>query len=447
MKCSPSSISSSLGKSHVISEFLIPTFKFHISMSQKRLVILGYDAVSPLGTDLAAQWQRALAGESGVGELTRFSPADDFPVRIAGQVADIDAAPYPFLSPRALALWPSPVFKYAMLVVHRALEKSGVAITPDISPRVAVTFSSAVGGQDAVLNADRRIIDEKKLPPPYANPNSCINMVGGKVSILTGATGPITATITACATGVTSMIVASMLIQQGRADVAICGAVDFALVEPIVAGFYTMNGAYRPKPGQENEPPQRASRPFSIDRRGFVISEGAGAIIVASEEFARAHGLNFQVEIAGWSMTSDAYHFVAPRLETVSRCIADSIDNAGILSHDIDVINAHAASTKVGDQVECQALKSVFGRAIPPVTANKSLIGHAMGASSAIESILAMEAMIEGVVPPTINYTPDPELDMDSVQEDLRQIEQEHVLKNSFGFGGCNACVVFRRLR
>ena len=415
-------------------------------MSLKNTVILGYDAVSPLGTDLETQWQKACAGESGIAELTRFTLADDFPVRIAGQVDDIDTVLYPFLSPRKMALWPSPIFKYAMLVVHRALEKSGVVITPDLSSRVAVTFSSAVGGQDAVLNADRRMVDENKLPPPYANPNSCINMVGGKVSILTKATGPITATITACATGVTSMIVGSMLIQQGMADVAICGAVDFALVEPIVAGFYTMNGAYRPKPGQEDELPQRASRPFSIDRRGFVISEGAGAIIVASEEFARTHGLNFQVEIAGWSMTSDAYHFVAPHLETVSRCIAESIDNAGILSHDIDVINAHAASTKVGDQVEYQALKAVFGQAIPPVTANKSLIGHAMGASSAIESILAMEAMIDGIVPPTINYTPDPELELESVQEVLQHLEQEHVLKNAFGFGGCNACIVFRRV-
>ena len=415
-------------------------------MSSKKAVILGYDAVSPLGTDLRTQWEKACAGTSGIGELTRFPLTDDFPVRIAGQVDDIDTTPYPFLSPRQLALWPSPIFKYALLVVHRALERSGVVITPDLSPRVAVTFSSAVGGQDAVLNADRRMIAEKKLPPPYANPNSCINMVGGKVSILTRATGPISATISACATGVTSLIVGSMLLQQGMADVAICGAVDFALVEPIVAGFYTMNGAYRPKPGQETEPPERASRPFSIDRRGFVISEGAGAIIIASKEFARTHGLNYQIEIAGWGMTSDAHHFVAPHLETVTRCMAESIDNAGILSHDIDVVNAHAASTKVGDQVECQALKAVFGKAIPPVTANKSLIGHAMGASSAIESILAMEGMIGGVVPPTINYTPDPKLPLDSVREDLRQIDQEHVLKNAFGFGGCNACIVFRRV-
>lgn len=415
-------------------------------MSSKKAVIVGYDAVSPLGADLSVQWDRALKGESGIDELTRFALTVDFPVKIAGEVDDIDTDPYPFLSPRSLALWPSPIYKYAMLVVHHALERSGIEITPELSPRVAVTFSSAVGGQDAVLNADRRMIAEKKLPPPYANPNSCINMVGGKISILTRATGPITAVISACATGVTSMIIGAMLLEQGRADVAICGAVDFALVEPIVAGFYTMNGAYSPKPGQEDEPPRRASRPFSIDRRGFVISEGAGAIIIATEEFARTQGLSYQIEIAGWGMTSDAHHFVAPHLETVTRCIAESIDNAGVLSHDIDVVNAHAASTKVGDQVEYRALKAVFGDSVPPVTANKSLIGHAMGASSAIESILAMEGMLGGVVPPTINYTPDPELVLDCVQEGARKLDQEFVLKNAFGFGGCNSCIVFRRV-
>ena len=177
-----------------------------------------------------------------------------------------------------------------------------------------------------------------------------------------------------------------------------------------------------------------------------MISEGAGAIIIATEEFARTQGLSYQIEIAGWGMTSDAHHFVAPHLETVTRCIAESIDNAGVLSHDIDVVNAHAASTKVGDQVEYRALKAVFGDSVPPVTANKSLIGHAMGASSAIESILAMEGMLGGVVPPTINYTPDPELVLDCVQEGARKLDQEFVLKNAFGFGGCNSCIVFRRV-
>jgi len=415
-------------------------------MSSRKPVIVAYDAVSPLGTEMEPQWLKALGGESGIGELTRFKLRNDFPVRIAGQVDEIDTEPYPFLSPRKMALWPSPIFKYALLVVHRALEKSGIEITPELSPRVAITFSSAVGGQDTLINADRRMVAESKLPPPYANPNSCINMVGGQISILTHATGPITSTITACATGVTSMIIGSMLLEQGRADVVLCGAVDFALIEPIVAGFATMGGAYGHKPEKHPAAADKASRPFSIDRRGFVVSEGAGCIIIAAKEFAEAHGLDYRNEIAGWGMTADAYHYVAPNLKTVTRCIAECIDNSGISLHDVDAVNAHAASTKIGDKVEYQALKAVFGENLPPVSANKSMIGHAMGASSAIESIFALEGMLNGMVLPTINYTPDPELILDCVPEGARPLEQEHVLKNAFGFGGCNACIIFRRI-
>lgn len=414
-------------------------------MGSRTAVIIGYDAVSPLGVTLDTQWNRALRGESGIGFLTRFPVSKNFPVQIAGQVDDIDDLPYPFLKPRERAAWRSPIFRYAMLTVQRALERCGLTLSDDISPRTAVTYSSAVGGIDAILDADRRMVAEEKLPHPYTNPNSCINMVGGKISMLTGATGPITATITACATGLTSMIIGSMLLEQKRADVVICGAVDFALVEPIVAGFSTMNGTYYPKEGEENAPPKKASRPFSKDRRGFVLSEGAGAVIIAAKEFAEAHGLGYGVELAGWSMTSDAYHFVAPKFETVKHCITESITHAGISPQDISAVNAHAASTKVGDKVEFDALNAAFKGDIPPVTANKSFLGHAMGASSAVETIFAIKGMLEDLLPPTINYLPDPEIELDCVAEGPRTVRQEYVLKNAFGFGGCNACVVFHR--
>lgn len=237
-------------------------------MGPKKTLILGYDAVSSLGTDLDNQWQRALAGDCGIGNLTRFPLSENFPVRVAGEVAEIDSRPYPFLQPREMAHWTSPIFKYALLVVHRALEKSGIAITKEIGPRIAITFSTAVGGLDAVLQADRLMIKEGKMPHPFTNPNSCINMVGGKVSILTGATGPICSTITACATGITSLIIGEMLLQRNMADVVIGGAVDFPLVEPIVAGFATMNGAYRPKEGQPEEQPEKPA--------GLFQSTGAG---------------------------------------------------------------------------------------------------------------------------------------------------------------------------
>ena len=414
-------------------------------MKSSKSVIIGWDMVSPLGTDLEDQWRRAAEGASGIGPLTRFVPPEGFPVTIAGQVPDWDPTPFPFLAPRPMAHWTSPIFPHAMLVVHRALEKTGLEITAELAPRVAVTFSSAVGGLDAVLAADRRMIAENKMPHPFTNPNACINMVGGKVSILTGATGPITATITACATGVTSLIAGHMLLEQGRADVVICGAVDFCLVEPIVAGFATMNGAYQPKPGRAPDAPEKASRPFSIDRRGFVISEGAGCLVLATEAFARRRGLAGGIALAGWSMTSDASHFVAPNLATVRRCITEAIADAGLQPADVDAVNAHGTSTRIGDKVEARALAEVFGGRPPPVSANKSMTGHAMGASSAIETILTIEGMQRGRLLPTINHTSDPEIELDPVAEGTRRLEQTHVLKNAFGFGGCNACIVLER--
>lgn len=409
-----------------------------------RPVVVGYDAVSPLGTVLDDQWNRAAAGESGLGPLTRFPLRERFPVQVAGQVPEFDASPYPFLSPRKMAHWSSPIFKHAMLVAHRALAKAGVEIAPDIAPRTAVTFSTAVGGLDAVLAADRLMVERNRLPHPFVPPNSCVNMVGGKISILTGAQGPILSTVTACATGNTSMIVGAMLLARGDADIAICGAVDFPLMEPIVGGFATMNGAYKSKP--EEQSPAAASRPFSHHRKGFVVSEGAACVVLTTPEFARAHGLTATIELAGWASTSDAHHFVAPNPDTVERCMAMAVGQAGIAPADIDSVNAHAASTKVGDMVEAQTMMRLFGGDLPPTTANKSLFGHCMGASSAVESVLAMEGMVRSVLLPTRNYVPDPEFPLDCLTSHAVSLEQEFVLKNAFGFGGCNACIVFRRL-
>jgi len=413
-------------------------------MTKPKIVILGCDAITPLGNNLDEEWRRLCQGDSGVGPLTRFALSDDFPVRIAGQIPDEPLPAYPFLSARHQAAWFSPIFKYGMLSAVRALEQSGIVIDKAIAPRLAVTYSSAIGGLDAVLAADRRLAGGK-LPHPYANPNSCINMIGGKIAIEMGVTGPIFAPISACATGLSSILTGAMLIQAGRADAAICGAVDCPLVEPITAGFYTMNGVFHDKEG-EARAPATASRPFSVDRRGFVISEGAGAVVIASADFAQAHGLNWRAELRGWSMTSDAHHFVAPHLPTVARCMAEAIADAGIKPGDIDAVNAHATSTKAGDLVEYQGLRQVFGEKIPPLTANKSQLGHCMGAASAVESILALRGLAEGILPPTINYVPDPEIALgDCLVATARRLNQRFVLKNSFGFGGCNACAVFVR--
>jgi 3-oxoacyl-[acyl-carrier-protein] synthase II len=222
--------------------------------------------------------------------------------------------------------------------------------------------------------------------------------------------------------------------------------VDFCLVPPIVAGFATMNGAAKRPAGGATEVPGEVSRPFAADRRGFVVSEGAAAVILASPEFARVHGLGPRIELAGFGQTSDAHHFVAPHLPTVERAMRLAIEDAGLRPADIDALNAHATSTKAGDAVEAEAIRNVFGAAPPPVTANKSLIGHPMGAASAVETVLAMEGMLRGELLPTINHQPDPALGLSSLVTDVRALEQRHVLKNAFGFGGCNACLVLRRV-
>ena len=414
-------------------------------MNSRKTVIVGYDLASPLGIDLEDQWEKLLKGKSGIGKLTRFPVNDSFPVKVSGEVPSIDHLPHSFITPREQAKWSSPIFKYALLTVFRALEKSGLEINKELADRTAVTYSSAIGGIDAVLAADRKMILNNKLPLPFTTPNSCINMVGGKISMLTGATGPILSTITACATGLTSIIIGDMFLKNGLADIAICGAVDFPLVEPIVAGFSTMNGAYSTI--NNKTAPESISRPFSKNRKGFVVSEGVACIILATKEFADSHNLQYNIQIAGHKMTSDAHHFVAPNLETVQRCMQQAIDNSGIAPCDIQTVNAHAASTKIGDMVEYHALRNIFGEKMPLVTANKSMIGHAMGASSAIESIFAFMGMKNEVLPPTINYMPDPEININCVDNGAKHVSQEFLLKNAFGFGGCNSCVVFQRVK
>jgi 3-oxoacyl-[acyl-carrier-protein] synthase II len=415
-------------------------------MARMRPVIVGWDAVSPLGLDWPGQWTRALAGGSGIGPLTRFTLRDGFPVRIAGEVdlREIEPCP-PFLRPREMVHWTSPIFRYGMLVVDRALARAGISISPDLSPRVGITFSTAIGGIDAVVDAYDAMQKSGAMPMPSVNPNSCVNMITGKIAMLTGATGPAVATIAACATGCVSMAIGGMMIEAGVADLVITGAVDFPLVEPIVAGFASMNGAFKHKPDAA-EPPERASRPFSADRRGFVISEGAGCILLAHPEFAKAHGLSASFELAGWAMNTDAHHPVAPHRPTIARCIAGAIEHAGIGPGSVQAVNAHATSTRIGDKTEAEALHDVFGASVPPVSANKSQIGHAMGASSVLESLFALEGMLHNTVLPTINYTPDPDVNLDSVVTSTSKVTQEYLLKNAFGFGGMNTCVVFRRL-
>ncbi|MBN2192086.1 MAG: beta-ketoacyl-[acyl-carrier-protein] synthase family protein [Polyangiaceae bacterium] len=406
-----------------------------------RPVVLGYDAVSPLGVDFDAEWERAVAGASGVGPLTRFPLTERFPVRLAGQVPACDFSPYPFLSPRKLAAWSSPVFAHAILVAHRALARAGIVVDDQLSPRVAVTFGTAVGGLDAVLAADRALMTAGTLPMPWMNPNSCVNMPTGAVAMSLNATGPIVTPVTACATGATSIALGALMLENDMADVAICGAVDFSLVEPIVAGFASMNGAYKSRPGERAA---EVSRPFSAGRAGFIVAEGAACIVLSTPAFARTHGLTPKCVLLGWAMNADAHKPVAPRRDTIGRCMQLALERAGCRPEEVDAISAHAASTSTGDRVEADALGDVFGAAVPPLSALKSQTGHMMGASSAIETVFAIEGLRRSLLTPTLNYVPDPEFRVDAATE-TRRLDQRVVLKNSFGFGGANTCLILHQ--
>ena len=411
--------------------------------SPKDIVIVGYDMVTPLGAELPAEWEAFAAGASGVDWIHRYAVPETDDVRVSGEVPRIAPTAFDFFNERDEANWFSPVIFHSMLVAKRALEHAGVVITPDTAHRVATTFSSAIGGLDAMIGAEAKL-REGKTPHPFTNPNGCLNLVGGKVSILTGAKGPIFSPVAACATGAASVASAAMLLDAGRADVVIAGACDFPVIRSLLAAFASMNGAFRSlKPTDRAfADPTKVSRPFSGDRKGFVVSEGAAALIVTTRAYAEAGGLPVRAVIEGIGMTSDAKHYVAPSLPTITACINDALRDAGRSPADIEAINAHAASTNVGDSIEVSAITGIFGKNAPAVVANKSQIGHTMGASSAIELILSIEGMTKGVLLPTLNFEQDDTLDMLDISPTPRRHEHHMVLSNSFGFGGCNVCLV-----
>jgi 3-oxoacyl-[acyl-carrier-protein] synthase II len=415
--------------------------------SASDIVICGYDMVTPLGERLDEQWEAFAAGRSGVGWVKRFEVDEDYPVRVSGEVPAVDFTGEEFYSERDEANWFSPVIFHSVLTARRALNHAGLTIDDANAPRIGITFSTAVGGLDAMILAENKV-REGRTPHPFTCPNGCVNLVGGKVSINTGAKGPIFSPVAACATGAASVASAAMLLETGRADAVIAGACDFPVLRSLLASFAAMNGAFQSRKPEDraHDDPSAVSRPFSKDRKGFVVSEGSVALIVTTRAHAERQGLPVRAVIEGFGLSSDAKHYVAPNLPTIVACIESALADAGLEPGAIDAVNAHAASTNVGDATEVKALRQVFGDDHQlPVSANKSQIGHTMGASSGIELVLAIEGIRRGVLLPTINHVPDPALTLDPVAEGARAREHQRVLSNSFGFGGCNVCLVVRR--
>ncbi|MTW22033.1 beta-ketoacyl-[acyl-carrier-protein] synthase family protein [Allochromatium palmeri] len=417
--------------------------------SNRKVVVLGYGAASALGNTFASTWEKAVAGKAGFRRLTRCTV--ETRSQVVGEIPDWNPSALPYVSRKDASLWNADFVHLTMEICRQALEDAGLVIDNQTGPRTACLVGSALNGSDAY----RIAMDHyTRLGPtkvsPYLLPNLCANLPASKAGMLLGFTGPIFSPQGACASGNHAIGIGARMIRDGDCDFALAGGVDTCLIPEIILGFANMLATINVGPKDRSfDDPTQASRPFSIDRKGFVLAEGAGVLVLAAEEAARAHGLLPRAEIAGIGWNSDAYHFTRPNEQTVTQAMRAAIDDAEIRPQDIGAVNAHGTSTPTGDTTEAHCLRTVFGRHVQgiPISANKSQVGHSLGASAAIEAALGIEAMRQGLVLPTVNHLPDPALaDLDVVPNQSRRHRHEFFLSNSFGFGGTNCCIVFRGL-
>ena len=413
----------------------------------RRVFIVGYDVATPLGHSLPVTWKRALAGETGFCRVTHCKTTSRS--NIVGEIPDWQPQNFDFISPRDAYNWNADYVFLTMTIVKRALEHAGLEMTAETGPRTACFMGSALNGSDALRIAFENYSEKGPTKvSPYLLPNLCANLPAGKAGMLLGFTGPIFSPQGACASGNHAIGIGARLIRDGDCDFVVAGGVDACLLPEIIQGFANMWATIKVGPDDRAyHDPGQASRPFSIDRRGIVLSEGGGALVLAAEEMVTAHGLTPKAEVLGIGWTSDAHHFTLPHQETIERAITQAIDDAGLMIEDIQYINAHGTSTLKGDLIEIQSLRNVFQNQLAriPISSNKSQIGHTLGAAAAIEAALAIEAMGKGMILPTANYIPDPEFnDVDLVPHHARRHAHEFFLSNAFGFGGTNCCIVFR---
>jgi 3-oxoacyl-[acyl-carrier-protein] synthase II len=413
----------------------------------RKVFVVGYDTATALGNTFAETWQGALAGLSGLRRITRCETSSRS--NVVGEIPDWDPSRLSYVDRKEASLWNAAYVFLTMEVCRNALVHAGLEMNAETGPRTGCLIGSALNGTDAYRIAMDNYVNQGPLKvSPYLLPNVCANLPAGKAGMLLGFTGPIFSPQGACASGNHAIAVGARMIRDGDCDFVLAGGVETCLIPEIIQGFSNMLATIKVGPKDRAfADPGQASRPFSIDRKGFVLAEGAGVIVLAAEEVLKARGLTAKAEVAGIGWNSDAHHFTRPNTETVTRAIRDAIDDAETAPQDIGAVNAHGTSTPKGDSTEVECLRSVFGRNLEkiPVSANKSQVGHSLGASAAIEAALAIEAMKQGVVLPTVNHIPDPEFDdLDVVPNAARKHVHEFVLSNSFGFGGTNCCIVFR---
>ncbi|MDF1499514.1 MAG: beta-ketoacyl-ACP synthase II [Anaerolineales bacterium] len=413
------------------------------TQARKKVVVTGIGLETCLGSQPDIFWKRLVAGESGIGRLTQFDP-DQLPCKIAGEILDFDDRDY--IDPKD-ARRMSRASRFGTVAAIKAIEDAGLSTPLPDPERVGVYFGTAIGGWDRGYEGIETLRTRGLARVnPFVLPATLPNMVSFHVSQLTGAAGPNTTITTACATGTQTVGEAAQAIRNGWADLIVAGGTEAIILHFIMAGFCAM----RALPTSFNDAPTRASRPFDAKREGFVLSEGAACLILESEEHARARGARIRAEIGGFASSSDAFHIAAPDPsgEGAVRTMRLAMQDAGLQPEEIDYINAHGTSTLANDATETVAIKKLFGEQAYqiPISSTKSMIGHAMGASGAIEAIASILTIENGMIHPTINYeNPDPELDLDYVPELGREARVDNILSNSFGLGGQNACLVIRR--
>ncbi|MET0752477.1 MAG: beta-ketoacyl-ACP synthase II [Pyrinomonadaceae bacterium] len=409
---------------------------------KRRVVVTGLGLVTPCGNDVPTTWEALKRGESGADLIKKFD-TEKFDVKFACEVKNFNAED--FLE-RKEARRMGAFTHFAILASDEAVKDSGLKIDDSNAEMVGTYISSGIGDFWAIEREHEKLL---KSGPGRVSPffivSAIVNLAAGNVSIRHGAKGPNSATATACSAGAHAIGDSFRMIERGDADVMICGGAESAITPMSVAGFDSMRALSR-----RNDEPQRASRPFDAGRDGFVIGEGAGILILEELEFAKARGAKIYAEIVGYGMSGDAFHVTMPD-ETGSgaiRVMQKAIKDAGITPDEIGYINAHGTSTPYNDKFETLAIKQVFGeRAYElPVSSTKSMTGHALGAAGGIEAVLSILTLTENLILPTINYeNPDPDCDLDYVANEPRHAEVEYVLSNSFGFGGTNGCLVFKR--
>ena len=410
--------------------------------STRRIVVTGLGLVTPLGTGVDKTWAALCAGQSGIGRITKFDPAA-YDAQIAGEVRDFD--PAQFIEKKEIKKMDT-FIHYAVGAAQLAVDDAGLKVAPEEATKVGVYIGSGIGGLGSIEHY-HDVLKEKGpgRVSPFFIPMTIINLASGQVAIRIGAKGPNSCAVTACATGNHCIGDAFRLIQHGNADVMVAGGAEAAITPLGVAGFASAKAlSFR------NNEPVRASRPFDKDRDGFVLGEGAGVVVLEELEHARRRGARVYAELIGYGMNSDAYHITAPpeEGEGAVRCMELALKDAGVAKDQIGYINAHGTST-MADAIETRAIKQVFGEQAYkiPVSSTKSMTGHLLGAAGGIEAVFSILALHHGLLPPTINLeNPDPACDLDYVPNIARAVPIKTALSNSFGFGGVNACLIFRRL-